>query len=194
MLVQALAEYADNYLAEELKDAAWEMKPVPWLLQISRQGTFLNATPRMTTETRCKKQVQVPMQMSVPRSPVARVSGHHPLLGTDFIAYVLGVGPWTLDKTTEREKENNITKRLSLSSAKPLRKPATPRSRRASTSTPIQMKWKRRATHCARQSPERSWLFPWANRWWSAKLCSSTGASITKLHLPDGWRAPTASA
>jgi CRISPR-associated protein Csd1 len=106
MLVQALAEYADNYLAEELKDAAWEMKPVPWLLQISRQGTFLNATPRMTTETRCKKQVQVPMQMSVPRSPVARVSGHHPLLGTDFIAYVLGVGPWTLDKTTEREKEN----------------------------------------------------------------------------------------
>lgn len=105
MLVQALAEYADHYLADELNDAAWEMKPVPWLLEISRKGTFLNATPRMKTETRGKKQVQVPVQMTVPRSPVARVSGHHPLLGTDFIAYVLGVGPWTLDKTTEREKE-----------------------------------------------------------------------------------------
>jgi CRISPR-associated protein Csd1 len=104
MLVQALAEYADNYLAEELKDAAWEMKPVPWLLQISQQGTFLNATPRMTTETRGKKQVQVPMQMSVPRSPVNRNSGEHPLLGTDDIAYVLGVGPWTPDKDADRKK------------------------------------------------------------------------------------------
>ncbi|HUN83346.1 MAG TPA: type I-C CRISPR-associated protein Cas8c/Csd1 [Terracidiphilus sp.] len=105
MLVQALAEYADNYLAEELSDAAWEMKPVPWRLEISRQGTFLGATPRMTTETRGKKQVQVPLPMSVPRSPVARVSGHHPLLGTDFIAYVLGVGPWTNNKAADKDKE-----------------------------------------------------------------------------------------
>jgi CRISPR-associated protein Csd1 len=104
MLVQALAEYADQYLADELNDAAWEMKPVPWLLEISRQGTFLNATPRMTTETRGKKQVQVPKQMSVPRSPVNRNSGEHPLLGTDDIAYVLGIGPWTPDKTTDKEK------------------------------------------------------------------------------------------
>jgi len=104
MLVQALAEYADHYLADELNDAAWEMKPVPWSLEISRQGRFLNATPRMTTETRGKKQVQVPMQMSVPRSPVNRNSGEHPLLGTDDIAYVLGVGPWTPDKPADKEK------------------------------------------------------------------------------------------
>ena len=104
MLVQALAEYADHYLAEELNDAAWEMKPVPWLLEISRQGTFLNATPRMKEEMRGKKQVQVPMQMSVPRSPVNRNSGEHPLLGTDDIAYVLGVGPWTPDKDADKEK------------------------------------------------------------------------------------------
>jgi CRISPR-associated protein Csd1 len=104
MLVQALAEYADKYLAEELNDAAWEMKPVPWLLEISRQGTFLNTTPRMTTETRGKKQVQLPMQMSVPRSPVNRVTGEHPLLGTDDIAYVLGVGPWTPNKIADRMK------------------------------------------------------------------------------------------
>jgi len=105
MLVQALAEYADHYLADELNDAAWEMKPVPWLIEISRQGTFLNSTPRMKTETRGKKQVQIPVQMSVPRSPVARVSGHHPLLGTDFIAYVLGIGPWTRDTAADRDKE-----------------------------------------------------------------------------------------
>ena len=104
MLVQALAEYADHYLANELNDAAWEMKPVPWLLEISRQGTFLNATPRMTTKTRGKKQVQVPVEMNVPRSPVARVSGEHPLLGTDDIAYVLGVGPWTPDKIADKKK------------------------------------------------------------------------------------------
>ncbi|MGA9672039.1 MAG: type I-C CRISPR-associated protein Cas8c/Csd1 [Terracidiphilus sp.] len=104
MLVQALAEYADHYLADELNDAAWEMKPVPWLLEISRQGTFLSATPRTKTETRGKKQVQVPMQMSVPRSPVNRNSGEHPLLGLDDIAYVLGIGPWTPDKSADKEK------------------------------------------------------------------------------------------
>src|SRR5580698_1192340 len=104
MLVQALAEYADNYLAEELNDAAWEMKPVPWLIEISRQGTFLNVTPRMKAETRGKKQVQVPVEMSVPRSPVNRNSGHHPLLAVDDIAYVLGVGQWTPHKATDQEK------------------------------------------------------------------------------------------
>ncbi len=107
MLVQALAEYADHYLADELNDAAWEMKPVPWLLEISKQGTFLNATPRMKTETRGKKQVQVPMQMSVPRSPVNRNSGEHPLLGTDDIAYVLGVGPWTPDKAADKTEKHH---------------------------------------------------------------------------------------
>ena len=104
MLVQALAEYADHYLADELNDAAWEMKPVPWMLEISKQGTFLNATPRTKTETRGKKHVQVPVQMSAPRSPVNRVSGEHPLLGTDDIAYVLGVGSWTPDKKADKEK------------------------------------------------------------------------------------------
>ena len=44
------------------------------------------------------------MQMSVPRSPVNRNSGEHPLLGTDDIAYVLGVGPWTPDKAATEEK------------------------------------------------------------------------------------------
>jgi CRISPR-associated protein Csd1 len=104
MLVQALAGYADNYLADALNDIAWEMKPVAWLIDISPQGTFLGAIPRMTTEIHAKKQVQVPQQMSVPRSPVARVAGHHPLLAVDDIMYVLGRGPWTPDRPSERDK------------------------------------------------------------------------------------------
>ena len=104
MLVQALAEYADHYLSAQLNDAAWEEKPVPWALEISRQGAFLTVVPRMTSVARGKKQVQVPMRMSVPRSPVNRNSGEHPLLGTDDIAYVLGPGPWTPDKAADKEK------------------------------------------------------------------------------------------
>ncbi len=104
MLVQALADYADNYLAKELGDAAWESKPVPWMLEISAQGTFLNLVSRMGTITRGKRQVQFPLEMRVPRSPVNRNSGEHPLLGTDDIAYVLGPGPWTPDKAADREK------------------------------------------------------------------------------------------
>jgi CRISPR-associated protein Csd1 len=104
MLVQALAEYADHYLSAQLNDAAWEEKPVPWCLDISRQGTFSGIVPRTTSVTRGKKQVDVPMRMSVPRSPVNRNSGEHPLLGTDDIAYVLGAGPWTPDRAADRDK------------------------------------------------------------------------------------------
>ena len=58
----------------------------------------------MTSVARGKKQVEVAMPMSVPRSPVNRNSGEHPLLGTDDIAYVLGVGPWTPEKAADKEK------------------------------------------------------------------------------------------
>ena len=104
MLVQALASYADTYLAKELNDAAWEKKPVPWLLEISTQGTFLSAVPHMISVTRGKKQVQTAQEMNVPRSPVNRNSGHHPLLSVDDIAYVLGAGPWTPTKAADQEK------------------------------------------------------------------------------------------
>ncbi|HZD75368.1 MAG TPA: type I-C CRISPR-associated protein Cas8c/Csd1 [Acidobacteriaceae bacterium] len=104
MLLQALASYADTRLASELNDAAWEKKPVPWQLEISSQGKFLSVVPRTTTDTRGKKQVQVAMEMSVPRSPVNRNSGHHPMLGADDIAYALGAGAWTPDRPSDREK------------------------------------------------------------------------------------------
>jgi CRISPR-associated protein Csd1 len=104
MLVDALAKYADRALKDQLDDAAWEKKPVPWVLEISRQGTFLGSTPRMTSVARGKKQIQVPQELSFPRSPVNRNSGHHPMLAADDIAYVLGVGPWTPAKAADQEK------------------------------------------------------------------------------------------
>lgn len=104
MLVQALAQYADHYLAEELSNAAWETKPVPWQINISKLGKLSSLTERRTTDTSGKKPRQVAMPMRVPRSPVNRNSGEHPLLGADDIAYVLGVGPWTPDKPSDKEK------------------------------------------------------------------------------------------
>ncbi len=104
MLVQALAEYADHYLNDQLNDAAWEKKPVPWTLEISPRGSFLEAVPHVTSVARGKKQVEVPMAMRVPRSPVNRNSGEHPRLGADDIAYVLGAGPWTGAKAADQEK------------------------------------------------------------------------------------------
>jgi CRISPR-associated protein Csd1 len=104
MLVQALARYADRELASQLNDAAWEKKPVPWELSISAQGTFLGAIPRMTFVARGKKQIQVPQEMTFPRSPVSRVAGHHPMLTADDITYVLGNGPWTPVAVADQEK------------------------------------------------------------------------------------------
>lgn len=104
MLVQVLAEYADRYLADQLNDAAWESKPVQWQIDISRQGEFLGVTERTISEQRGKKSVTVPMQLTVPRSPVNRNSGEHPLLAADDIAYVLGAGAWTGSKEADRTK------------------------------------------------------------------------------------------
>ena len=104
MLVQALAAYADQYLAAELKEASWEVRHVHWMIEISGDGAFLGVVPRMTTVKRGKKQVPMPQPLDVPRSPVARNSGHYPLLGVDDIAYVLGVGSWTGDKAADRAK------------------------------------------------------------------------------------------
>ncbi len=104
MLIQALAEYADRYLAAQTNNVAFEDKSVPWSLDISPQGSFLSAIPRMTTVTRGKKSIQMPLPMCVPRSPVNRNSGEHPLLGADDIAYVLGPGAWTSDKPADQER------------------------------------------------------------------------------------------
>ena len=95
MLIQALAAYADTRLREQLDDPAFESKRVPLSLEISADGKFLGWIPHEETVTKGKKQFkQIPVQ-TVPKSPVNRNSGAHPLLAFDDAKYVFGVGPWT---------------------------------------------------------------------------------------------------
>lgn len=107
MLVQALAHYAYSNLSEELKDEAWEEKPVPYLLELSSDGKFLNIVERKTEAVRGKKTISVPQRLTIPRSPVNRNMGLHPLLAADDIKYVLGPGAWTKPKERQNHEERH---------------------------------------------------------------------------------------
>ncbi len=107
MLVQALADYADTYLKEELSDEAFEEKPVPYLLEVDQDGTFLNKTEHTVSAVRGKKTVSVPAALIIPRSPVPRNAGLYPLLAADDIKYVLGAGPWTGKGQEENNRERH---------------------------------------------------------------------------------------
>lgn len=105
MFVQALAEYADSELSDQLTDEAWESKPVAYLVELDGNGRFLSAIPRFVEAVRGKKNVSVPEMLDVPRSPVARNDpfNSYPLLAVDDIQYVLGPGAWTKQGTEEKE-------------------------------------------------------------------------------------------
>ncbi len=105
MFVQALAEYADTYLADQLSDEAWEEKPVPYWVALDQAGTFLGKIANNVSEVRGKKTVSVPARLSMPRSPVPRNAGLYPLLAADDIKYVLGVGPWTAKNQETNNQE-----------------------------------------------------------------------------------------
>lgn len=92
MLVQALARYADTYLSDQLIDPAFETKPVPLVLELSKDGRFLGWVEREETITRGKKDVKFVPAHEVPKSPVNRNSGIHPLLAYDDAKWVLGPG------------------------------------------------------------------------------------------------------
>lgn len=125
MFVQALAEYAHTYLSEELKDEAWEEKPVPYLLELAADGSFLGVVERMTQVVLGKKTVSRPQPLPVPRSPVNRNSGLYPLLGADDIKYVLGVGAWTNPKERENHAERHEAfVKLTREAARATRDPA----------------------------------------------------------------------
>jgi len=107
VFVQALAEYADTYLSEQLSDEAWEQKPVPFFVAFDEAGTFLSVIPNLVQAVRGKKTVSVPASLSVPRSPVPRNAGLYPLLAADDIKYVLGVGPWTGKDQEQNSQERH---------------------------------------------------------------------------------------
>jgi CRISPR-associated protein Csd1 len=119
MFVQALAGFADTHLREQLDDVAFEQRPVPYLLQIGKDGAFLGILPRFTevktggpgkrggkAATAPKTKLQ-PEPMSVPRSPANRNAGLHPLLGADDLKYVLGPGAWTKDADIANHQERH---------------------------------------------------------------------------------------
>ncbi|MFH1018562.1 MAG: type I-C CRISPR-associated protein Cas8c/Csd1, partial [Pseudomonadota bacterium] len=106
MLVQALAAYADTYLADRLADPAFEEKPVPYGLQIWEDGTFAGIRTWMREITLGKKTRPAPIERQVPKSPINRNSQIFPLLGCDAVQYLLGPGDaWT--KPAERAKHQH---------------------------------------------------------------------------------------
>lgn len=102
MLVQALAEYADTRLQDQMEDPAFERKPVPLLLELAQDGCFLAFIPHEESVVRGKKTVTQARKHLVPKTPVNRNSGAHPLLAFDDAKYLFGPGPWTKD-TQERD-------------------------------------------------------------------------------------------
>lgn len=101
MLIQALADFADNHLSDQMEDPAFETKPVPVELTISEEGRFLEWVPREESFTQGKKTFTRARACSVPRSPVNRNSGAHPLLAFDDAKYVLGPGVWTKENQAQ---------------------------------------------------------------------------------------------
>jgi CRISPR-associated protein Csd1 len=107
VLIQALAEYADTRLQDQMEDPAFERKPVPVLLELASDGRFLGFIPHEETVTRGKKTVTQPRKRLVPKSPVNRNSGAHPLLAFDGAKYLFGPGPWTKDKQEQDHQEKH---------------------------------------------------------------------------------------
>src|SRR3978361_202673 len=90
MLIQRLAKYVGTRLQGQLNDLAFETKPVPYLLEIAPDGRFLGLVERTEEIQRGKKTTKQVQTLLVPKSPVNRNSGEHPLLACDEAKYVLG--------------------------------------------------------------------------------------------------------
>lgn len=107
MFVQALAEFADRALSQQLGDVAFEEKGVQHLIELDQDGRFLNITERLAQDANpARKTARArAVPMLVPRSPVNRNAGLHPLLAVDDIKYVLGPGAWTESKDRKNHEE-----------------------------------------------------------------------------------------
>lgn len=107
MLIQALAAYADTRLGDQLEDPAFESKPVRFFLEVAEDGRFLGFIERTESIQRGKKSVTIVQHLNIPKSPVSRVSGLHPLLGCDDMKYVLGPGEWTKSEEVQNQQERH---------------------------------------------------------------------------------------
>lgn len=109
MFIQALAQFTDTNedLREALNDVAWEERPVPYLIELASDGSFLNVVERTKSVTKGKKTISQALPLKVLRSPVNRNSGDHPLLAADDIAYVLGNGAWSDTKNEAKDVKHH---------------------------------------------------------------------------------------
>jgi CRISPR-associated protein Csd1 len=121
MFVQALAEYADRALPHQLGDVAFEEKGVLYLIELDQNGRFLNSTERMAVAANAARKTAKarPEPLLIPRSPVPRNAGLHPLLAADDIKYVLGQGAWTEadDKENHEERFGAFTELIARAAA-----------------------------------------------------------------------------
>jgi CRISPR-associated protein Csd1 len=119
VLVQALAAYADSRLRGQMDDPAFERKPVALAVTVTPDGEFAGFLQLQQTVTRGKKTIVQAPEREVPKSPVNRNSGAHPLLAFDDAKYVFGPGPWTKEKQEEdhREKHEAFVKLVRAASA-----------------------------------------------------------------------------
>jgi CRISPR-associated protein Csd1 len=105
MLIQALANYADTYLADALEDPAFEEKPVGWVIAIHPDGTFAQLLPRVREVSVGKKVRSEPLPLPVPKSPVSRNSGVYALPGCDAVSYVVGPADgWLKEKDPDKRE------------------------------------------------------------------------------------------
>ena len=107
MLIQALAAYADTRLADQLDDPAFESKPVRFFLEVADDGRFLGFIERSESIQRGKRSISVVQPLNIPKSPVSRNSGLHPLLACDDMKYALGPGEWTKPEEVQNQQERH---------------------------------------------------------------------------------------
>ncbi len=106
MLVQALAAYADTYLADRLADPAFEEKPVGWVIGIYSDGTFAQLIRRAREVARGKKTYLEDLPLIVPKSPVNRNSSIYALPGCDAVAYLVGPGEaWSKERDLVKKEQ-----------------------------------------------------------------------------------------
>lgn len=92
MILQAPADHYQELVKQGILDRpGWAKAKIAYALEIDDEGQLLQVLPLQTTETRGKKMVQVPRQITLP-APVKRSSGMRANFLWDNAAYLLGSG------------------------------------------------------------------------------------------------------
>ena len=166
---------------------------MPWLLEISRQGTFLSAVPRMIAVTRGKKQVQIPAGdgrsalSGEPQQRRASAAGgrrHRLCLGR-----ARGLRQNRRPKKAEKHHEAFIT----------LIGKAAPETGDAALQSCVRFYANASEVERAREALKEAKAgtlvaLSVGGAWWIARPCSPSGASIIRPRFPSAWRAARANA